>query len=170
MNPSADQVLTLLPPDDVKIALQDRSKTAAASNKENGEYRSETEAMEEDGKSEGCLDEEKVEKGASSSYVVYDQEANNETYAESDSESHKGNVSKGKQNTIKKRRLHTRVQSSDSEKEKPKKKPKKREKAEKNKPYRRIQEQIATTSDSENLNDSEIEVPMVSRLFNFSFL
>jgi hypothetical protein len=166
MNPSADQVLNLLPENDVRIALQDRSKTAAASNKENGEYRSETEAMEEDGKSEGCLDEEKVEKGASSSYVVYDQEANNETYAESDSESHKGNVSKGKQNTIKKRRLHTRVQSSDSEKEKPKK----REKAEKNKPYRRIQEQIATTSDSENLNDSEIEVPMVSRLFNFSFL
>ncbi|EFX65750.1 hypothetical protein DAPPUDRAFT_117019 [Daphnia pulex] len=79
-NPSADQVLNLLPRDDVRIALQDRSKTAAATNKENGENGSEnkTEAMEEDGKSEVFLDKEKVEKGASPSNIVYDQEANNE--------------------------------------------------------------------------------------------
>ncbi len=79
-NPSADQVLNLLPRDDVRIALQDRSKTAAATNKENGENRSgnNTEAMEEDGKPEACLDKEKVEKGASPTNIVYDQEANNE--------------------------------------------------------------------------------------------
>jgi hypothetical protein len=117
MNPSADQVLTLLPPDDVKIALQDRSKTAAASNKENGENRSanKTEAMEEDSESEECLDEEKVEKGASPSNVVYDQEANNEM--DTGSISHKGKALKGKIKTMK-RLPHKRcIISSDSDTE-----------------------------------------------------
>ena len=80
MNPLADNVLKLLPREDVRIALLDRqsNRTTGSTNKENGENRSkENTAMEEDGKPGVCLDKGTVEKGISPN-IVYDQKAKNE--------------------------------------------------------------------------------------------